>query len=271
MIDALTSLASTPSHLHRLAERWELSRFIFYEKIDSTQNVARALMDSGAPAWTLVAADHQAAGRGQHGRSWFSEPGVSLMFSLLLRPASIEEAALLPIRAGLAIIAALDPFLTGDARPMLKWPNDVMIADGKAGGVLCESQLRNDEAGVIVGVGLNIHRFPVEITDRPDIRPVFLAEHLHNPVDRLDLLDAIMRSFQERLNNPGDVLRDQELRIYARHDWLHGRRLDSPTRGVAAGITREGHLRITIDDGTARSFVAGRAVLATGSADPESP
>lgn len=263
MTDALTSLSSTPSHLHRLAERWGLSRFIFYEKIDSTQNVARALMDSGAPAWTLVAADYQAAGRGQHGRSWFSEPGVSLMFSLMLRPASIEAAALLPIRTGLAIIAALDPFLVREARPMLKWPNDIMIADGKAGGVLCESQFRNDEAGVIVGVGLNIHRFAVEITDRPDIRPVFLAEHMHDRVDRLDLLDAIMRSFQERLNTPGDVLRDEELRAYARHDWLYGRRLGSPMSGVAAGITHEGHLRITADDGTTRDFVAGRAVLST--------
>lgn len=262
MIDALTSLASAPDEPARLAAAWGIPRLIFYGRTDSTQNVARALMDSGAAGWTLVAADYQTAGRGQHGRSWFSEPGVGLMFSLLLRPESVEEASLLPIRVGLAIAAAIGPFLTSGTRAQLKWPNDIMVGNGKAGGVLCESQIRNDGVSVIVGVGLNVHPFSLPVNHPSPIRPTFLDEHATTPLDRLDLLDAVIRSLRARLARGGDMLEDDEREEYARHDWLRGRILKEPVAGEVVGISSYGHLMVQIADGSLKSFVTGRVILA---------
>lgn len=261
MSDSLSQIGNDPDALRRLAERWGLARFIFYPQTDSTQNIVRAMNDSGMEGWTLVAADYQTAGRGQHGRTWTAQPGTSLMFSLLLRPGSIESAMLLPIRAGLAIAAALDGELGAGARTMLKWPNDLMLNGGKSGGILCESQIRGEEISVIVGVGLNVRRFPLELGDRRDIAPAFLQEESGHPLDRLDLLAAIIRSFQERLHEGKDRLSDAEMRDYAGRDWLHGRSLKSPQPGRADGINREGHLQILRPDGSVQSCMAGRVIV----------
>jgi len=262
MIDTLDSLASAPDEPARLANHWGIPRFIYYGKTDSTQNVARALMDSGAAGWTLVAADYQTAGRGQHGRPWLSEPGVGLMFSLLLRPGNVEEASLLPIRTGLAIAAAISPFLAPGTRARLKWPNDIMVGNGKVGGILCESQIRNDEVSVIVGVGLNVRRFPLSVDDRSDLGPTFLEEHTTGSIDRLDLLDAVMRSLRARLARGGDILAGEEVGEYGRYDWLRGRTLKEPVAGEALGINSHGHLMVKIADGSVKSFVTGRVILA---------
>lgn len=264
MSDSLSQIGNDPDALRRLAERWGLARFIVYPQADSTQNIVRAMNDSGMEGWTLVAADYQTAGRGQHGRTWTAQPGTSLMFSLLLRPGSIESAMLLPIRVGLAIAAALDTGLRAGARTMLKWPNDLIVNGGKCGGILCESQIRGEEISVIVGVGLNVRRFPLELGDRRDIAPAFLEEESGNRIDRLDLLAAIVRSFQERLHQGSDRLSDSEMRDYAGRDWLHGRALRSPEPGRAAGINNEGHLRILRPDGSVQSCMAGRVILEEG-------
>src|SRR5262245_49647622 len=57
-----------------------------FTSVDSTQAIARQLAAAGTPEGTLVVADHQAAGRGQRGRSWVAPAGVALLFSLVLRP-----------------------------------------------------------------------------------------------------------------------------------------------------------------------------------------
>ncbi len=273
MTDALSSIASDTGTLKRLAKRWGIARFIVYPQADSTQNIVRAMNDSGTEAWTLVVADYQTAGRGQHGRSWLAGPGMSLMFSLLLRPRHVEAAALLPIRIGMAIAAALDPFLRPGARAMLKWPNDVIVSDGKAGGILCESQIRNEEISVIAGVGLNARRFPLNIDDRRDLMPVFLEEQSNAPIDRLDLLEAIIGSLRNRLVTEGVRLDDTELREFARRDWLRDRALHGPATGRACGINREGHLQILRPNHLMESFMAGRVLLEEliGDADRDSP
>ena len=46
--------------------------------VPSTNEVLRALARDGAADGTVVIADEQTAGRGRHGKQWFSPPGVNL-------------------------------------------------------------------------------------------------------------------------------------------------------------------------------------------------
>lgn len=101
----------------------------------------------------VYTADYQTAGRGRLSHRWLSAPRRNLMMSVVLsvEKLSIEQAATLPIVAGLSVAEALES-LAGTAFS-LKWPNDVWAADGrKIAGILCE---RMDEA-VIVGIGVNV-------------------------------------------------------------------------------------------------------------------
>jgi BirA family biotin operon repressor/biotin-[acetyl-CoA-carboxylase] ligase len=104
----------------------------------------------------LRATAHQSAGRGRHGRRWFSDPGSALLFSLAVpMTAGGDRIAAATLACGIGVAEALR---AAGAPATLKWPNDVMLDGRKLGGVLCE--LATDAAGrrtVVVGVGINLH------------------------------------------------------------------------------------------------------------------
>lgn len=263
-IDPLSETLSDPAERARLAQEWRLAGVHYHDRIVSTQDAARTLAEADAPAWTLVIANEQTSGRGQHGRSWFGGPGASLMFSLLVRPAAIETAARLPLRTGLAVAEGIDTLLAPPERAMLKWPNDIVVQGGKAGGILCESQTRGEEISVIVGVGINVRRFAFEPTDHPVLQPRFLADVLRPGTTRLDLLDSVIRRLRERLDERSRTLTPTERTAYETRDWLRGRRLREPLAGVARGIDDHGHLLVEDASGIVSRTIAGRVVLEEG-------
>jgi BirA family transcriptional regulator, biotin operon repressor / biotin---[acetyl-CoA-carboxylase] ligase len=133
---------------------------------------------SGAATGTVLVAEEQTAGRGRLDRSWQSEPGASLTFSVLLRPAGVPAANLgwLPLLAGVAMVSALR-VQTG-LEISLKWPNDVLagsagarvaagasaaVGGGKLAGILAE------QAGdaVVIGIGLNVSATESELPGGP--------------------------------------------------------------------------------------------------------
>lgn len=131
-------------------------RAVILDEIDSTNEEAKRRAEAGeaGPLWIL--ARRQTAGRGRRGRSWESKPG-NLTATLLLRPkAPPARAAQLSFAAGLA---AAETFETLGARNVaLKWPNDVLIGEGKAAGILLESSgaMEGRLDWLAIGFGLNL-------------------------------------------------------------------------------------------------------------------
>ena len=125
-------------------------RTIELERVGSTQDELRVLAREGAPAFTVVRADVQDAGRGRRGRSWHTRPGAAMLASVLLRPTRpAAELASLAIVGGLAA-ARVAQGLGVDAR--LRWPNDVVVSGRKLAGVLAELV---DGPAILLGVGMN--------------------------------------------------------------------------------------------------------------------
>lgn len=127
----------------------------YHTQLESTNKTA--LYGSGEGL--LVVADAQTAGRGRLGRTWQSPPGLNLYFSLLLMPRRPREQwGTLPLAVGVGVARALAEL---GFEPCLKWPNDVLLAGGKAAGILLES----DGSRVVAGVGLNVNQrdFPREL------------------------------------------------------------------------------------------------------------
>lgn len=135
----------------------------FDEVTGSTNATAAGLSEAGTPEWTLVAAGHQTAGRGRHGRSWTDGPPQALLFSLVLRPSvAAERAGLLPLLAGLCMARACRDACRAEVG--CKWPNDLMVDEGKVGGILAESRVDGDRvAWVVLGVGMNLGDAPSSI------------------------------------------------------------------------------------------------------------
>lgn len=125
----------------------------------STNAVLLVRAESGAPTGTVVVAEHQTAGRGRRGRQWLAAPGDSLTFSLLWRFPPGTPPAGLSLATGLAVVLALEKVDGGGT--VLKWPNDLLRAGKKLGGILVELVPGAPHAAVI-GIGLNL-RLPANM------------------------------------------------------------------------------------------------------------
>jgi biotin-[acetyl-CoA-carboxylase] ligase BirA-like protein len=121
-----------------------------FNQLSSTQDEVFRLFEQKQAAPFLVSADEQSSGRGRLGRTWSSEPGRSLLFSLGLK---------LPVTKliGLSLVAGLgahDAIQINELQ--LKWPNDLMLGENKIGGILIESKSQGDFAEISIGVGVNL-------------------------------------------------------------------------------------------------------------------
>ena len=103
----------------------------------------------------ILAAEYQSAGRGRRSRQWFAPPGGALCLSLGWSFATLpKDASALSLAVGVCALRALASL--GKLPVQLKWPNDLLVADHKLGGILIE--LRAESAGpayVVIGIGIN--------------------------------------------------------------------------------------------------------------------
>lgn len=130
----------------------------------STNADVAAAARTGAAEGHAVVADHQSAGRGRLGRRWEAPPGAALAASFLLRPDGVPAARWpwLPLLVGVACAEAIAKAAGVDA--VLKWPNDVLLTDGrKLAGILVERVDTPPGAAAVVGVGLNVSQRPDQL------------------------------------------------------------------------------------------------------------
>jgi BirA family transcriptional regulator, biotin operon repressor / biotin---[acetyl-CoA-carboxylase] ligase len=215
-------------------------------------DVLRAAV-AGAAEGLVLAAESQTAGKGRQGRTWQTQPGAALTFSVLLRPDEVPPAARgwLPLLAGVAAVRALGQVTGLDAR--LKWPNDVLARGGKLAGILAEQSA----GAVVVGIGINV------LGGEQDL-PVATATSLERcgagGTDRTELLGAILRQFERRYRTwratgPGDAEAAGLRREYLSLSATIGQQVrvqlpgDRMLAGVAAGVDRAGQLLVRPPDG----------------------
>jgi BirA family biotin operon repressor/biotin-[acetyl-CoA-carboxylase] ligase len=130
------------------------------DNVDSTNNYAMRLIDAdkAQPGLTIVAR-RQEAGKGQRGKTWVDSHGESVLMSIIVKPGmEIREQFLFSISIALAVAYSLK-YLHNDLDLKIKWPNDIIINDKKAGGILIENILRGNKwTHSIVGVGINVNQ-----------------------------------------------------------------------------------------------------------------
>src|SRR5215475_13846690 len=136
-------------------------RLIAHEVLGSTNAEALRLARQGerGPLW--IAAERQTAGRGRRGRAWISPRGNLYASLLLTEPATAEHWPQLSFVASLAmhdavveVAAELKPLLT------IKWPNALLLAGAKLGGILIEAE--SGISAVVVGIGVNCASHPAD-------------------------------------------------------------------------------------------------------------
>ncbi len=137
-----------------------LMKIIKVDAIPSTNSFLKeALRQKSIVEPTCVWAKKQTKGRGQRGSNWEAEAGKNLTFSVFF---SIKEAvALQPFVLNMLTALAVKSVLKKNSLPHLKikWPNDILSANKKIGGILIENSYQNGVLSeTIIGIGLNVNQ-----------------------------------------------------------------------------------------------------------------
>ncbi len=236
-------------------------RFYHFFKTDSTNRVAIELAYAGEPEGAVILAEAQTEGRGRAGRKWHSEQGTGIYVTFLLRPRlSPVQAPLLTMLAGLSLHSAI--LAQTGLNAELKWPNDILIDGKKLGGILTEMHAEPSQVRfVIVGIGLNVNqeKFPAELLSIA----TSLCKESGKSHSRLELLVRLLREFETDYNR---FLREGPSYVVGRFrevsQFADGKRVRVDTgrdsySGRTAGLSAEGLLLVTKDDGETVTVVAG--------------
>lgn len=180
---------------------------LVFDEVSSTNDICwqAARPRSGAPADGLVvAAQSQTAGRGRLGRSWSSQPGENLLFSLLLTDVASWQglANYLAMATCVSLVQGIEDFT--DVSPAIRWPNDLYVHSRKLAGILVESRSARvpRATDVVVGIGLNCNQLRRDFPPAVRERATSLADETGHRTDRVGLLRCLLARLDEWLARP---------------------------------------------------------------------
>ena len=233
--------------------------------VDSTNSelLRRATSRDGG---TVLLAERQTGGRGRRGRDWVSPLAANLYLSLARHfDGGLARLGGLSLVAGVAAADALQAL--GVENVGLKWPNDLVVADGeslrKLGGLLVEGGGENaGPVRAVIGLGINV-RMPAAQAQGIAQAWVDLATLTGTQLpSRNRIASAVLASLLPALDAFDRDGLPAFLTRYAAFDALAGREVvvhggAGDCLGTALGLGPDGALRVQLADGPVRSFHAG--------------
>jgi len=193
-----TSMLQKHDVVSRLRTKYLGNSILTVEKCTSTNDLAVEAALAGMSHGLVVIANEQTRGRGRYGRTWVSPRG-GIWMTILLRP-PIDSATLrgLTVLSSLAIARSVSNSL--GVKAMVRWPNDVVVANRKLAGVLAESRVDGNElvcALVGMGVNANFHAPQIEGSNQ---QPTTLLDEVGSPIDRAALVSRILSATEQLLD-----------------------------------------------------------------------
>lgn len=251
---------------------------LYLKRTESTNLVAKALADDGAPEGTVVVAAEQTAGRGRLGRRWVAPADTCLLCSVVFRPAlPLAQVHLLTMTCALAAADAV--WAASGLVARLKWPNDLVVSVGagacpatrwrKLAGLLTETGLTDDRIEyAVVGIGININVPAAGLSFLAPDATSLLAETGHL-VAIPALVGSVLEGIEHRYGlvcegkspQPEWVARLVTLGQIVEVTTPHGSLV-----GVAESIDERGALLVRTVDGALHQLLAGDVTLRPGTA-----
>jgi BirA family biotin operon repressor/biotin-[acetyl-CoA-carboxylase] ligase len=235
-------------------------RLIYLTSTPSTQDIARAEAEAGAPEGTAVVAEEQTAGRGRFGRQWLSPAGKNIYLTLLLRP-TVDQLRRLGIITPLAVCLAIEE--TTGLVPRIKWPNDVLLSGRKTCGALIDAEFSGaDPRYALVGVGVNVN-FEIDPDSEIAAIATSIKQELGADTSREGILAALLNHLEALYTAPDPRAVHEawksRLETLGRDVTLtfHG----ETCSGYADDVDAAGNLILRLPDGSHRTFEAGEVSL----------
>jgi len=230
----------------------------YIDEIHSTNRYLSELArEQKADFGSLIYAGKQAAGRGQFGNVWMSEPGKNLTFSFLLDThcVNITKQFRLNKVISLAIVDYLKYHKIDSIN--IKWPNDILVGEKKICGILIENSVSGVNLSYsIIGVGFNLNQTNFGLLSN---RACSLSHLTGNTYAVEDEIQIIANCIDKRLSdffdkNDHDMDHDY-LSILLGYQLIMKFRINNCiVNGKIAGVDEFGRLQIESEDGLLKVF-----------------
>ena len=261
-------LTGTPDKLipqeisHKLGTKIIGRKIYSYETTDTTNDVAHRLAQSGSPEGTVIFSEGQSKGRGRMGRQWLSPKGKGIYLSLILRPdLSPAEAPKITLVSAVAVALAIRKATHLGA--LIKWPNDILINDRKACGILTEMSAEvNTVSYIVLGIGINVNTAKADLPKEATSLKIETGEE----VPRVELAQEILRELERQYR----IFKEKGFKKII-EEWkglshtlgeevkitCHGRKVE----GTASDLDTSGALVVRLDNGFTEHITAGDVIM----------
>jgi len=237
----------------------------FYDTVDSVMLQTRRLLSEDNPSPLAVVASKMTNGQGRFGKSWHSECTDNLHLSIALPSTDITSFKNLSIWNGIEVCKSL-----GSVIPNLdfsvRWPNDIYCNRKKISGMMAEAKIINDSDSllkmteyIIVGLGLNINTnlntFPI------DYRKIATSLKIESGIG-YDMNYIAVKVIESLINSHLKCQSSENIiTAFNSVDYIKGKNIIHPVKGVGTGITSEGALLIETRDKKIEPFYGCDLIL----------
>ena len=130
---------------------------IYYEKIESTQDEAKKIIEKKPMNGTIVITDEQTKGKGTKGRTWYSSKGNNITMTIILTPnCKLNALDGITIKIAEVMVNVIDELF--NIKLQIKEPNDLILNNKKIAGILTESKTLHDKVKqLIIGIGFDVN------------------------------------------------------------------------------------------------------------------
>lgn len=172
---------------------------VCYQLDSTSQYLANRLMATPIHG-NVVLAEYQSNGRGRGTHEWLAAPAAGLCMSIGWHFESVPKSLpALSLATGVVLANCLSAF--GPQPIRLKWPNDLLHAGAKLGGILIESRGQHaGEVDVIIGIGINVE-MPAALAGRINQNVTDLVRIFGHRPSRNQLAGSIINGMFRLLEN----------------------------------------------------------------------
>jgi BirA family biotin operon repressor/biotin-[acetyl-CoA-carboxylase] ligase len=234
------------------------------DSVGSTMDVLSSKLqseDKKAEEGLAVQAYEQVSGKGRHGNSWISPKG-NLYISVLFFPQKdIKDFGQMAFVVALALKQTYLYFNINKDDLRLKWPNDILIHNKKAAGLLLEAGKDIDNRDyLILGAGVNIFYAPEEKFKLTDFRTDFIQG------DEVTIINEFRDIFLKNLSQYYTIWHKKDF-TFIKDEWLESaaflneeinvRSANDVRKGVFETIDDNGALLLRGKDGKTTRVLSG--------------
>ena len=241
-------------------------KIIFLETVDSTNTHAMELAGKGCEEGTVVIADAQTGGKGRLGRKWLSPAGKNIYMSIVLRPhIPPRNAAILTLMSAVSCATAIKK--CSSIPVTIKWPNDLMVAGKKIGGILTEIKADMDRISyAVIGIGINVNLNPMDMPAEIGSTMTSIKHHSGDVYPRTEIAVEILKEtdrwYSILLNTGKKTIADEWMLLSSGI----GRTVkvtvgDTVFTGVAESIDEEGMLMLRLPDNSIKKINSGDVAI----------